>query len=74
MTATSLPPASEASTTIARRHLTTERSDLPPPRTICCSWLPSTSVRRRTRSGLFIHPMKTDHRSSVVDATHRGGH
>jgi hypothetical protein len=34
--ATSLPPA-EASTTIARRQRTTDRSDFPPRRTICCS-------------------------------------
>ena len=47
---TLLPPA-EASTTMERRHLTIDLSVLPPPRrTIRCSWRPSSSLRRRTRS------------------------
>ena len=44
------PPPAEASTTIARRHFTIERSDLPPRRTIRCSSWPSAAFRRRTRT------------------------
>ena len=48
--ASTLPPA-EASTTIDRRHFTTDLSDLPPPRrTIRWSWRPSSSLTRRTRN------------------------